>query len=59
MDWQLLTVIVAIGVAGAYLLRRAWRTVAGRKGGCGGCGGAPREEGTFVPVGQLTLRRRD
>lgn len=68
MDWQLAAVGLIVAVAGAYLLRRSWRTWFGRKaGGCGsGChcntnGAAargPAGQETLIPVEQLTLRRR-
>ncbi len=66
MSWQLPLVAMIVLAAAAYLARRAWRSLTGRKGaGCGGgCGcaaatRAPQSEGAFIPAGQLTLRRRD
>jgi hypothetical protein len=39
MDGQLLIVGLVVAAAGAYLLRSAWKTWAGKKTGCGsGCG---------------------
>ncbi|MFO0799051.1 MAG: FeoB-associated Cys-rich membrane protein [Gemmataceae bacterium] len=36
---QLAAVIVIVSLAAGYVLRSAWRTVVGRKAGCGsGCG---------------------
>jgi hypothetical protein len=65
-NWQMPLVALTVLAAGAYLARRAWRSLTGRKAaGCGGgCGCAatakrPESEGTFIPAGQLTVRRRD
>jgi FeoB-associated Cys-rich membrane protein len=66
MSWQMPLVAMIVLAAVAYLARRTWRGLTGRKaGGCGGgCGcaattKAPEDEGTFIPAGQLTVRRRD
>ncbi len=64
-NWQLPVVAMIVLAAAAYLARRVWQGVRGQKaGGCGGgCGCAavtkpPEAQGTFIPEGQLTLRRR-
>jgi hypothetical protein len=66
MSGQLALVALIVLAAVAYLARRTWRSLTGRKaGGCGGgCGcaataQAPERQGTFIPAGQLTVRRRD
>jgi hypothetical protein len=64
-NWQLPLVAMIVLAAVAYLARRVWRTLTGRKAaGCGGCGcaattRAPKDGGAFIPEGQLTLRRRE
>jgi hypothetical protein len=64
MAWQELTVYVLVVAAALYVGRRAWRTWSGRgtacASGCGkGCGEPKNEERpTFIPAGELTLRRR-
>jgi hypothetical protein len=65
MGWQLPLVALIVLAAVAYLLRRAWRSLTGRKaGGCGGgcsCAAPPAataEQGTFIPAEQITLRTR-
>ena len=67
MDWQLGLVLLAVGLAAAYVFRQTWRSWSPAKGGgCGGgcCGkgnntakpaaSAPR----IIPVEELTLRIR-
>ncbi len=50
MQLMLTTAIVA--VAGAYVIRRAWRLVRGRSGAtCGGCGKC--SAATIVPIESL------
>jgi hypothetical protein len=63
MSWQLPIVLLIVLAATAYLARRTWRSLTGRKaGGCAGCGGAtsapPQEQRTLIPEEQLTLRLR-
>jgi hypothetical protein len=65
-NWQIPLVAIIVLAAVAYLVRRAWRGLTGRKaGGCGGgCGcaataRAPEGQGTFIPAGKLTIRGRD
>ncbi len=62
MDWQLFFVTLIVTFASATLLRRTWRTWSGRGSACGGCAGSSKRtasaQGTFIPVEQLTLRRR-
>jgi hypothetical protein len=66
MDGQLLAAAILIGVAGAYLLVRGWRTWRGLKGGdcAGGCGcakttpGNEKTGGVLIPSEQITLRKR-
>jgi len=63
MDYQLLAVALIVVAAFGYLARRAWRTWAGRKSGCGGgCSCGPKEpvngQISLIPPEQLTLRRR-
>lgn len=65
MTWQLGVVGVMVGVAALYLVWSAWRTLAGKKSGCGGgcrCDAGPRREAngrvTMVPVDQVGLRQR-
>jgi hypothetical protein len=58
-DWQTVAVVLVIGIACAYLVRAAWRTVARRRAAaCGGCGSCPAEAGTqqrqIVGVAQLS-----
>jgi len=63
--WQLpLAVLIVLGAV-AYLARRTWRMLSGRKAaGCGGgcgCSQAPTDgagQGTLIPAEQLTLRLR-
>jgi hypothetical protein len=52
-------------MAAAHILRSAWRTLTGKKTGCGGCRCDTKERRTdanghvtVVPVQHLTLRRR-
>ena len=62
MNWQLPIVVMIVLAAVAYLARRTWRSLTGRKaGGCGGCGcaRAPESTGTLIPAEQLRLRRRE
>jgi hypothetical protein len=65
-NWQIPLVALIVLAAVAYLVRRTWRSLTGRKaGGCGGgCGCAattktPESQGTFIPAGQLTIRGRN
>ncbi len=64
MDWQLTFTCVAIGLAGAYVFARGWRSWRGTKTGCGGgCGCAKRKNAqqpqpALIPVDQLVMRRR-
>jgi hypothetical protein len=63
MSWQLPIVAMIVLAAVAYLARRTWRTLTGRKaGGCGGCSCAkpPSAEGrgTLIPAEQITSRLR-
>ncbi len=64
MDWQLPLVAMIVLAAVAYLARRTWRTLTGRKaGGCGGCSCAKppavESRGTLIPAEQITLRLRN
>jgi hypothetical protein len=62
MHWQLPIVVMIVLAAVAYLTRRTWRSLTGRKaGGCGGCScaRAPESGGTLIPTEQLRLRRRE
>jgi hypothetical protein len=61
MSWQLPIVLLIVLAAAAYLARRTWRSLTGRKaGGCAGCGGAtstpPQGQRTLIPEEQLRLR---
>jgi hypothetical protein len=62
--WQLPVVALIVLAAVAYLARRTWRTLTGRKaGGCGGCSCAKppsvtESRGTLIPADQITLRLR-
>lgn len=64
MFWQWLVVGLLVTAAAAYLVRQAWRTLLGRKAGCGtGCGCASKSspvesngKGTLIPSDQITLR---
>jgi hypothetical protein len=64
MHWQLPIVAMIVLAAVAYLARRTWRTLSGRKaGGCGGCSCAKppsvaEARGTLIPAEQITLRLR-
>jgi hypothetical protein len=64
MDWQLPLVAMIVLAAVAYLARRTWRSLMGRKaGGCAGCScakppAATEEHGTLIPAEQITLRAR-
>ena len=65
-NWQMPLVALTVLAAVAYLARRTWRSLTGRKaGGCGGgcgCAEAPSAaEGqtTLIPAGQLKIRRRE
>lgn len=63
MPWQEWAVVLLVAGAALYLARRTWRTWSGRAscGGCGkGCAEPPAKEvaPTFIPTGELTLRRR-
>jgi hypothetical protein len=65
-NWQLPVVALIVLAAVAYLARRWWQSLTGRKaGGCGGgCGCAatarsPEGRGTCFPANRLTVRRRD
>ncbi len=64
-NWQIPLVAMIVLAAVAYLVRRTWRTLTpGKAGGCGGgCGcartaSAPKEQGTLIPLEQITLRNR-
>jgi hypothetical protein len=63
-NWQMPLVALIVLAAVAYLARRVWRALAGRKsGGCGGCScaRAPSTEerpGALIPAEQITLRLR-
>jgi hypothetical protein len=68
MDWQFPIVIVAVGAAGLYLARSAWRTWSSAKDSCGGscaCGHRALAEtaksghSRFIPVDKVTLLRRE
>lgn len=63
MQWQLLAVGLIVAGAVGYLARRAWRTWAGRKSGCGGCGCKPADRpaarAAVIPLEQVVPRRRD
>ena len=65
MDTQLVIVGIMVVVAGAYLLRSAWRTWVHRSSCGGGCGCGKTANGrdeakaeVFIPVQHLTLRGR-
>jgi hypothetical protein len=66
VDWQLAAVGMAVTLAAAFVGYSAWRTWFARaKTGCGGCSSGckptPAPAGpraTFVPAGELTVRRR-
>ncbi|QDU22087.1 FeoB-associated Cys-rich membrane protein [Urbifossiella limnaea] len=52
---QLAAVIVIVSLAAGYVLRSAWRTVVGRKAGCGsGCGKCAAPVVPTVP-GRISL----
>lgn len=65
MNWQIAVVVVAVGLAIAYLARSAWRTWNVSKGGCGGgCGCSKASESdnghvTLIPADSLHVRRPD
>ena len=59
---QLIATYSIIGLAAAYVLRALWRTVAGKKGGCGsGCGKcaapAPEQTGQPLQTTRVAIRR--
>jgi hypothetical protein len=62
--WQLPIVVLIVVAAVAYLARRTWRNLTGRKaGGCGGCSCAKppslaETKGSLIPADQITLRLR-
>lgn len=62
MGIQYVAVLVLIAIAASYLLRRAWRTVAGhhdcRSCGCARTRPSANENGysTLVPIEQVRLR---
>jgi len=64
MGWQLPIAVLIVLAAVAYLARRTWRSLTGRKtGGCSGCGcarvpSAAEGQGILIPAEQITLRRR-
>ena len=69
MDAQLVLVALVVAAALAYLGRRAWRTWAGSKAGCGGgcaCPGKPQAPASagdapangLISAEQLTARIR-
>jgi hypothetical protein len=64
MGWQLPIAVLVVLAAVAYLARRTWRSLTGRKaGGCAGCGcakvpSAAEGQGTLIPAEQITLRQR-
>ena len=64
MGWQLPIAVLVVLAAVAYLARRTWRSLTGRKaGGCGGCSCArvappAAGESTLIPAEQITMRLR-
>jgi hypothetical protein len=64
MEWQIPLVAMIVLAAAAYLARRTWRSLTGRKaGGCASCScakppAAAEERGTLIPAEQITLRAR-
>jgi hypothetical protein len=64
-NWQMPLVALIVLAAVAYLVRRTWRSLTGRKaGGCGGCScarppAANDGQATLIPTEQITLRLRD
>jgi hypothetical protein len=65
MSWQLPIVAMIVLAAAAYLTRRTWRSLTGRKtGGCAGCDcakvpSAAEGRGTLIPAEQITSRLRN
>lgn len=59
--WQTLVVLLVVAVAAGVLIRRVWRTAAGRGGGCGSCGECPQEpeeSSSLVQLGDRAAARR-
>jgi hypothetical protein len=56
-DWQNLIVLAAVALAGVYLARVAWRSVARRASACGHCAACPESttdtEPTVIGIEQL------
>ena len=65
MGWQLPIAVLVVLAAVAYLARRTWRSLTGRKaGGCAGCGcaklpSAAEGRATLIPTEQITSRLRN
>jgi hypothetical protein len=63
VDWQIISVSLAVLAAGAFVLRRTYRTWFGSKAGCSGCAcpGAEQRQPAppaLIPTEQLTARLR-
>ena len=48
-DSQNLIVLALVALAGCYLARSLWRTIAQKKSGCGGCGSCPNNATAIQP----------
>jgi hypothetical protein len=68
MNWQLWATLAIILSASCYLAFRLYKSVRGRKAGCGGgCGCAPKENtqsssaatDVFIPSNGIGLRKND
>ena len=71
LEWILLETSILVGlivaVAAAFLARRAWHTLRGKRAGCGGSCACPgrgaatqsTESDRLIPSHQLTLRRQN
>jgi hypothetical protein len=43
-EWQTAIAAILVVSAAAYLVRRGWRTIAGRRIGCGTCASCPADQ---------------
>jgi hypothetical protein len=65
LNWQLISVVVLVALAGGYIAWKSWRTWHPPKGGCGGSCGCAKQSSTaesappnLIPADQLTVRQR-
>jgi hypothetical protein len=61
VDIQLIATLILVAVAAGYLLRQIWRTLRGRKSGCGGgcsCAAKPADTNQKSLISAAELLRR-